>query len=107
MRAFFRRRGRGRHERTQRGPGAAYCSSSYLPLAPWQVRERRFGSTRFGRRGLDPTEVAEFLHRVADDLTAVHRALGDSRQETVRVKDALRCWQSEQARQRVNAGHYR
>jgi DivIVA domain-containing protein len=104
MRAFFR--GRGRNERAQRGPGSCYRSSTYVPL-PWQVRERRFRPTRFGRCGLDPAEVTEFLDRVAADLTAAYRALGESRQETARIKDALRRWQSEQARQRVNAGHYR
>ncbi|MCI4062590.1 DivIVA domain-containing protein [Micromonospora sp. R77] len=83
---------------------AAYRSSSYVPLAPWQVRERRFRPTRLGRRGLDPAEVTEFPDRVADDLTAAYRALGDSRQETARIRDALRRWQSEQAQQRVNAG---
>ncbi|SCG57085.1 DivIVA domain-containing protein [Micromonospora inositola] len=104
MRGFFRR---GRDEPAQRGPGNCYRSSTYVPLAPWQVRERRFRSTRFGRRGLDPAEVAEFLDRVAADLTAAYRALGDSRQETARIKDALRRWQSEQNQQWVNAGRYR
>ncbi|MEU3453216.1 DivIVA domain-containing protein [Micromonospora sp. NPDC006766] len=72
-------------------------------MRPWQVRERRFRPSRFGRRGLDPQEVHEFLDRVADDLAAVYDALGTSRQETARIKDALRGWQSEQA-QRANAG---
>ncbi|MEU8260060.1 DivIVA domain-containing protein [Micromonospora sp. NPDC048999] len=72
-------------------------------MRPWQVRERRFRPSRFGRRGLDPQEVHEFLDRVADDLATVYDALGNSRQETSRIKDALRCWQSEQAR-RANAG---
>ncbi|MEH0972381.1 DivIVA domain-containing protein [Micromonospora sp. CPCC 205546] len=72
-------------------------------MRPWQVRERRFRPTRFGRRGLDPEEVHEFLDRVAGDLAAVYDALGSSRHETTRIKDALRRWQSEQAR-RTNAG---
>ncbi|PZG05652.1 cell division protein DivIVA [Micromonospora craterilacus] len=82
---------------------ANYRSAVYLPLRPWQVRERRFRHTRFGRRGLDPVEVQEFLDRVADDLSAVYDALGTSRQEAARIKDALRRWQSEHAR-RANAG---
>nr|WP_255609681.1 DivIVA domain-containing protein [Micromonospora sp. PLK6-60] len=84
-------------------PGANYRSSAYLPLLPWQVRERRFRRTRLGRRGLDPEEVGRFLDRVAGDLAAVHEALRDSRLETARIKDALRRWQSEQA-QRAHAG---
>ncbi|MGC1210473.1 MAG: DivIVA domain-containing protein [Micromonospora sp.] len=104
MRAFFRRS--GRDEGTPRGPATCYRSSTYVPLAPWQVRERRFRPTGIGRRGLDPADVQEFLDRVADDLSAVHRALGESRQEAARIKDALRRWQSEQA-QRTVAGRYR
>ncbi|SCE79916.1 DivIVA domain-containing protein [Micromonospora viridifaciens] len=105
MRAFFQ--GLRRNERPAAGPTTtAYRSSAYLPLSPSQVRQRRFRPTRVGRRGLDPDEVREFLDRVADDLAAAYRALGDSRQETVRIKDALRRWQSEQA-QRANAGQYR
>lgn len=103
MRAFFRRPSRQERER---GPAGCYRSSTYAPLLPWQVRERRFRPSRFGRRGLDPAEVQDFLDRVADDLSAAYRALSDSRQETLRIKDALRRWQSEQA-ERVNGGRYR
>jgi DivIVA domain-containing protein len=99
---FFRRSGRRERTRQTNRPGH-YRSAAYSPLRPWQVRERRFGLSRFGRRGLDPAEVREFLDRVASDLEAVYDALGDSRQETARIKDALRRWQSEQA-QRANAG---
>ena len=76
----------------------AYRSSAYPSLLPWQVRERRFKPAGLGRRGLEPTDVYAFLDRVADDLAAVHSALADSRRETARIKDALRRWQSEQAR---------
>ncbi|MEW2381625.1 DivIVA domain-containing protein [Micromonospora sp. NPDC047707] len=105
MRLLFRRR--GRHERTEPAHGSTcYRSASYHPLRPWQVRERRFRPSRFGRRGLDPDDVHEFLNRVADDLSTVYDALGVSRQETTRIKDALRRWQSEQARRR-NVGAFR
>ncbi|MCW3818055.1 DivIVA domain-containing protein [Micromonospora sp. DR5-3] len=103
MRAFLRRL--RRNERPRPAP-TCYRSSTYVPLSPWQVRQRRFRPTRVGRRGLDPDEVREFLDRVADDLAAAYRALGDSRQETTRIKDALKRWQSEQA-QRANGGRYR
>lgn len=88
-----------RRQRSANGP-TCYRSAAYHPLRPWQVRERRFGSTPLGRRGLDPREVAEFLDQVAGDLAAVYDALAQSRRETDRIKDALRRWQSEQARAR-------
>jgi DivIVA domain-containing protein len=64
---------------------------------PWQVRERRFRPARFGKRGLDPAEVREFLERVAGDLAAVHDALARSQQETAKLGEALRRWQSRHA----------
>ncbi|WP_435830589.1 DivIVA domain-containing protein [Micromonospora chalcea] len=75
-------------------PGAAYRSASYLPLRPWQVRGRRFATRR---RGLDPAEVAAFLDRVAGDLAAAYAEVARSREETARIKGALREWQSRQA----------
>ncbi|SCL41074.1 DivIVA domain-containing protein [Micromonospora pallida] len=87
-------------------PGAVYRSRAYDPLRPWQVRRRRFRSVGPLRRGLDPADVQEFLGRVADDLTALYDSLDQSREETGRVKDALRRWQSEYA-PRVNERAYR
>ncbi|WP_246017539.1 DivIVA domain-containing protein [Micromonospora pisi] len=74
--------------------GGEYRSASYLPMRPWQVRGRQF---TIRRRGLDPDEVATFLDRVADDLASVHAELARSRDETARIKSALRHWQSSQA----------
>ncbi|MEV4709897.1 DivIVA domain-containing protein [Micromonospora sp. NPDC049374] len=91
MRAFLR------HCRGEPAQPAAYRAGNYVPLRPWQVRERRF--TRRGRRGVDAVEVAEFLDRVADDLAAVYAALGSSQHETQRIKDALKSWQSKLARE--------
>lgn len=70
-----------------------YRSASYLPMRPWQVRGREF---TISRRGLDPDEVATFLDRVADDLGSIYAELARSREETARIKDALRRWQSSQ-----------
>lgn len=70
------------------------------------MRERQFPTTPLIRRGLDPDEVYAFLDRVAGDLSALHAALGASRQEAARIKDALRQWQSDQVRT-ANAGRYR
>ena len=75
-----------------------YRSASYVPLRSWEVRDRRFRSIRSGRRGLDPTEVYDFLDRVAGDLDAVYAALAASREQTTRAKDELRRWQSRQAK---------
>lgn len=74
-----------------------YRAANYVPLRPWQVRERQF--TRRGRRGVDAVEVAEFLDRVADDLAEVYAALGSSQRETQRIKEALKEWQSQRARE--------
>lgn len=97
-----------RNERPGWGSGATtYRSDAYPTLLPWQVHERRFRSARLGRRGLDPAEVHAFLERVAGDLAAAYDALALSRQETVRIKDALRRWQSEQARASNEGGRRR
>ena len=75
-------------------PVGAYRSASYLPLRPWQVRGHRFATCR---QGLDPAEVAAFLDRVAGDLAAAYAEVARSREETARIKSALREWQSRQA----------
>ena len=76
---------------------ATYRSAAQLPLRPWHVRNQRFGPTRLGRRGLDPDEVHVFLNRVAYDLHQVYTELAASRDENVRIKNALRQWQTLQA----------
>ncbi|MFV2023001.1 DivIVA domain-containing protein, partial [Micromonospora sp. LOL_023] len=62
--------------------------------SPGLVRDRQFGDRV--RRGCDPTEVRAFLHLVADELTALRAELRSTQDENVRVKQALRDWQSEQ-----------
>lgn len=98
MRVFLRRA--RRRQRSVLG-STCYRSAAYHPLRPWQVRERRFRLSPLGRRGLDPQEVREFLDRVAGDLAVVYDALAESRREIDRIKTALRHWQSEQARTRL------
>lgn len=46
---------------------------------------------------LDPDEVYAFLDRVAADMMALHAEITKQRQENLRIKVALRRWQSEQA----------
>ncbi|XTZ15889.1 DivIVA domain-containing protein [Micromonospora echinospora] len=119
MRFFSRRAGDGRrstggsHRPGGRDQGATrpavpgvYRSRSYAPLRSWQVRRRRFRSVGLFRRGLDPADVREFLDRVADDLAELYDELNQSREETSRIKEALRRWQSEYA-PRVNERAYR
>ncbi|MEU2614112.1 DivIVA domain-containing protein [Micromonospora sp. NPDC007271] len=93
-----------RNQRPVPGSGATYRSGAYTSLLPWQVRERRFKVVGLGRRGLDPDDVYAFLDRVAGDLAGVHAALAESRRETAVIKDALRRWQSDQARAREARG---
>ncbi|MEV0808890.1 DivIVA domain-containing protein [Micromonospora sp. NPDC050200] len=96
LRPLLRRRNAGPPIRSgphRQPPAGAYRSTSYLPLRPWQVRSRTFATCR---RGLDPGEVAAFLDRVAGDLAAAHAEVVRSREETARIKDALREWQSRQ-----------
>ncbi|MEW2384444.1 DivIVA domain-containing protein [Micromonospora sp. NPDC047707] len=63
-------------------------------LRPWQIRERCFNVRR---RGLDPVEIRAFLHQVADELTVAQTALVAVQEENVRIKNALRAWQSAQS----------
>ncbi|MEH0819222.1 MULTISPECIES: DivIVA domain-containing protein [unclassified Micromonospora] len=78
--------------RDERPPVAA--AHHKQPLRPWQIRERCFNVRR---RGLDPVEIRAFLHRVADELTAAQTALVAVQEENVRIKNALRAWQSAQS----------
>ena len=72
-----------------------YGASVVRPsISPGLVRDRRFAVRT--RRGCDPTEVRAFLHLVADELTAVRAELAATRDENVRIKQALRDWQSQQ-----------
>ncbi|MCN0153180.1 DivIVA domain-containing protein [Salinispora arenicola] len=64
------------------------------PLRPWQVRDRCFNMRR---RGLDPVEIRAFLHRVADELTTAQTALVAVQEENIRIKTALRKWQTAQS----------
>ncbi|MGR6322275.1 DivIVA domain-containing protein [Micromonospora soli] len=83
---------RSRPSAASRPPnGGWYRSESCRPLSPGQVRERHF---RTVRRGLDPEEVHAFLYRVAGDLALARRELARTAEENVRIKRALRSWQS-------------
>ncbi|WP_338106338.1 DivIVA domain-containing protein [Micromonospora terminaliae] len=68
------------------------------PLRPWQIRERCFNVRR---RGLDPVEIRTFLHQVADELTVAQTALQAVQEENLRIKNALRSWQSAQSANRL------
>ncbi|MFG1841823.1 DivIVA domain-containing protein [Micromonospora sp. NPDC049175] len=93
--------------RNQRPGPPTYHSAAYTSLLPWQVRERRFPPTGFGRRGLNPDDVYAFLDRGAGDMAAVYAALAESRRETARIKAGLLRGQTDQARARNERGHTR
>ncbi|GAA3726894.1 hypothetical protein GCM10022225_05120 [Plantactinospora mayteni] len=95
MRALLRRE--GREGQSLRRLGSAYRSATYRPLLPSQVRLRRFTPVGFGRRGVDPDEVTEFLEQVAGDLARAYAELAGVREQNARIKDALRRWQARQA----------
>ncbi|MDG4762977.1 DivIVA domain-containing protein [Solwaraspora sp. WMMD406] len=63
-------------------------------ISPGLVRDRRFGDRV--RHGCDPNEVRAFLHLVADELAALRAELHSTQDENVRIKQALRDWQSQQ-----------
>uniref|UniRef100_UPI0034A07E6D DivIVA domain-containing protein n=1 Tax=Micromonospora sp. NBRC 110009 TaxID=3061627 RepID=UPI0034A07E6D len=67
------------------------------PLRPWQIRDRCFNVRR---HGLDPVEIRAFLYRVADELAVAQTALVAVQEENVRIKNALREWQSAQSANR-------
>lgn len=69
-----------------------YRSAAYRPICAGRVRQRQFNRSR---HGLDPTEVAGFLHQVADELSALRAELTQTYDENARLKDALRTWQSQ------------
>ncbi|SCE67220.1 DivIVA domain-containing protein [Micromonospora haikouensis] len=106
MRVFLFRRGRPRRRPPVHG-AAGRQPAVGRRLLPWQVRERRFRSARFGRRGLDPQEVREFLERVAVEMAAAHEALAQSRREASEVKVALCRLRSEASPARNERGRGR
>ncbi|MDG4831557.1 hypothetical protein O7627_19955 [Solwaraspora sp. WMMD1047] len=73
--------------------GAYYRSVRHEPISPGQVRDRRF--PEHIRHGCDPGEVRAFLHLVADELAALRAELATTRDENLRIKQALREWQSQ------------
>ncbi|MEW2383921.1 DivIVA domain-containing protein [Micromonospora sp. NPDC047707] len=71
-------------------------------LHPRHVRDRQFATVSFGRRGLHPEEVRQFLHRVALELAALNQDVARLNDENIRLKRALRDWQSAQAQRRMS-----
>jgi DivIVA domain-containing protein len=62
-------------------------------ISPGQVRDRRFADRT--RRGCDPREVRDFLDLVADELAALRGELATTRDENLRIKQALLDWQGQ------------
>lgn len=72
-------------------------TTTYPRLDPHRVRAMIFRRTSWLRRGLDPTAVYAFAARVAAELEARERDLAVVRAENIRIKNALRDWQSQMA----------
>ncbi|BCJ57631.1 DivIVA domain-containing protein [Micromonospora endophytica] len=70
-------------------------------LFPREVRDWRFSVVGFGRRGLHQQEVRQFLHRVARELAILYQDLARLDDENVRLKRALRDWQTSHAKRRI------
>jgi DivIVA domain-containing protein len=87
--------------------GVSRVAQRLTRLRPDQVRATRFARTRLGHRGLAEDQVYAFVRRVVDELVARDAAEAALREENIRLKEALRAWQSEQARTRpTNAGRW-
>ncbi|WP_018221586.1 DivIVA domain-containing protein [Salinispora pacifica] len=80
-----------RHRSFAGNAGGHHRSTTRWPLTPEQVRQQQFPQVR---RGLDASEVELFLYRVAADLSALQTELRSTRDENIRIKRALRDWQS-------------
>lgn len=70
-----------------------------IHLAGRRLHPRQVRAATFGRRwrGLDPTQVYDYLALVADELDRLRRALAVADEEGVRIRRALRQWQSAHA----------
>ncbi|OZV75544.1 cell division protein DivIVA [Micromonospora echinospora] len=66
-------------------------------LGPHQIR-----SVEFDRcwRGLAPDQVRSHLDRVAGEVERLHRHIRAVEADGDRIRQALRCWQSEYAQRR-------
>ncbi|WP_406067611.1 DivIVA domain-containing protein [Micromonospora sp. NBC_01638] len=80
--------------------GTIYGGSLSSRLHPSLVRDHQFATAGFGRRGIDPQEVRRFLHRVALELATLHKDVERLTDENIRIKRALRGWQSAQTNRR-------
>ncbi|CCH21503.1 DivIVA domain-containing protein [Micromonospora lupini] len=88
MRSVLTRLYRALRRRPSHPPHSGWCrTESCRPLTISQIRERQF---RQVRRGLDPVEVHDFLHRLTGDLAQARRDLVLTTEENVRIKRALR-----------------
>jgi DivIVA domain-containing protein len=65
-------------------------------LTPERVRRTQFSRTPIGRRGLSEDEVTDFLHRIADELSARDAAEASLRAKVTHYKNTLIQWQREQ-----------
>nr|MDT0658554.1 DivIVA domain-containing protein [Micromonospora sp. DSM 115978] len=75
--------------------GTLYRSDGRALITPQDIHDKCFSPTRFGRRGLEPTEVHDFLKLIEGEVAVLHSELAAAREEAGRLKNALREWQSQ------------
>ncbi|MFG1953064.1 hypothetical protein [Micromonospora sp. NPDC048830] len=73
------------------------------PLTPDRITALLLPLTRVGRRGYRTGDVDALLHRLAHELRARTRERDRALAENQRIRNALRSWQSDQARARHDA----
>lgn len=69
-------------------------------LNPVEIRAQARAFTRV-RSGVDPQEVADYLAYLAHSVAALNAELDRTRDQNERLHNALRAWQTEQARRHV------
>ncbi len=80
-------------------PGVEPTQAPPRRLSPEHVRRATFGRTALGRRGLNEDDVYNFLHRLALEWDGLENELATAHNENVRLKAALRDWQSQHGEQ--------
>lgn len=83
--------------RVPRSECAEVAGVIYPRLTSADLRVVRFERAS-RRRGVDPEQVYALLSRVADEWDLLHRDLAVARGDATRVKEALRQWQTRNAR---------
>lgn len=88
----------GRRRMTTRVGGTTYASTARRILTPGDAAAVIFPAAPFWRPGFDPTAVGEYVSLVVKELERRDKTISQLTEELSRVKEALRRWQTENAR---------